>query len=112
MKPAWGAGIAAVALAGLTATAWAADVKKKDGATVLKTEDGLRFQLPADWPVEKHGGLVAPIPVEEYLTQKFSALENRLQTLEQQISGMDVRLRVYEEQYKKEQRLKSTENGP
>jgi hypothetical protein len=100
-----------VAVAAVVAVGAAAEDRKQD-ATSVRTADGLHFQLPPDWPVEKRGGLVAPIPVEEYLTQKFSALENRMQSLEKQVSAFDIRMRVLEEQAKKEQRLKSGESAP
>jgi hypothetical protein len=103
--------MALAVMAGIALADAHAEDKRKDG-TAVRTEDGLRFQLPPDWPVEKRGGLVAPIPVEEYLTKKFSALENRLQNVEQQVTAFDLRLRVLEEQSKKEQRLKSAENAP
>ena len=77
--------------------------------TVVKTKDGLHFSLPADWPVEKRDGVVAPIPVEEYLGRKFSTLESRVRLLEEQVGSFELRLRVMEEQFKKQQRLQSGE---
>ena len=68
--------------------------------TVRKTAEQLHFELPPDWPVEKRGGIAGPIPVEEYLALKFRALEGRLQTLEQRLNGLDLRLRVMEEALK------------
>ena len=68
--------------------------------TVRKSKEGLNFTLPPDWPIEKRGGITAPIPVEEYLSRKFSVLESRLKLLEQQANGLDVRLRVLEEDKK------------
>jgi len=76
---------------------WAEDGSAAERATVRKTKEQLHFELPADWPVEKRGGIVAPIPVEEYLAVKFKALELRLQTIEQRLNGFDLRLRVMEE---------------
>ena len=80
-----------------------------DGSTVVRTEDGIRFKLPADWPVEKRGSVVAPIPVEEYLSKKFSTMDTRLRQLEQQMASFDLRLRVMEEALKEQNRLRSTE---
>ncbi|HLD78744.1 MAG TPA: hypothetical protein VJB16_06980 [archaeon] len=68
--------------------------------TVRKTAEQLHFELPPDWPVEKRGGMVGPVPVEEYLAMKFKALESRLRTIEQRLSGFDLRLRVIEEAMK------------
>jgi len=80
-------------------------------ATVRKTAEGLHFQLPPDWPVEKRAGSVGPIPIEEYMARKFSALDQRLKTLEQQVGSLDVRVRVLEEEVKR-QRLQSKEGIP
>ena len=69
--------------------------------TIRKSKEGLNFTLPPDWPIEKRGGITAPIPIEEYLSRKFNAVESRLKLLEQQINGLDVRLRVLEEEKKR-----------
>ena len=75
---------------------------KEPAATVRKTEEGLHFDVPPDWPIEKRGGVVGPIPIEEYLGRKFQALTSQLQALEQRFNGFDVRLRVMEEEMKKQ----------
>ena len=83
----------------------------KDASTIKKTQQNLNFQLPPDWPIERRGGIVGPIPVEEYLAMKFKALDGRLQTMEQKVNGMDLRLRVLEEALKKSASgLKSSES--
>jgi len=43
-----------------------------------KTRNGLNFQVPEDWPIEKRGGIVAPIPTEEYISIKFKATTKSL----------------------------------
>ena len=65
--------------------------------TVIKKKDGLRFNVPSDWPVEERNGAVGPIPIEEYLAKKFASLESRLRVIEQQVNSYDLRLRVLEE---------------
>lgn len=85
----------------------AAEKREASDGSVVKTADGLRFKLPPDWPVEKRNGIVSPIPVEEYLSKKLSAIESRLQQLEQQMVAADLRLRAMEEELKKQQRLRS-----
>ena len=96
----------AVALASVLAVgpaaAWAADEEPSSAgsATVRKTKEQLHFELPPDWPIEKRGGVVGPIPVEEYLAMKFKGLEARLQAVQQQMSGMDLRVRVLEDNSK------------
>jgi len=88
--------------------------ERKEETTVVVTQDGLRFKLPPDWPVEKRGGVVAPIPIEEYLARKFSALEERLRRLEQQMIGLELKVRVMEEDLKrrKEGGMRSLEESP
>ena len=76
---------------------------------VVKTEDGLRFRLPSDWPVEKRGAVVAPIPVEEYLSRNVSGFEARLRAIEQQLGSFDLRLRVLEEAVKQQEHRRATE---
>jgi len=86
--------------------------KQKNGkATVTKSKNGLHFQVPDDWPIEERGGIVAPIPIEEYLARKFEKLELRIRTIEQSLSGIDLRLRVLEEKSKAaEKKLRSVES--
>ena len=87
-----------------------AEEKSSDTATVQKTSDGLHFNVPSDWPIEKRNGVTGPIPIEEYLARKFKALEAQLQALEQRLSSFDIRLRVMEEELKKSrQGLRSAE---
>ena len=79
--------------------------------TTTKSKDGLHFNVPADWPVEKRDGVTAPIPVEEYLGRKFGSLDSRLRVVEEQTNSFELRLRVLEEQLKKQRRLQSGEPG-
>lgn len=87
---------------------------EEEPATTVVTREGLRFNLPADWPVEKRGGIVAPIPIEEYLARKFSALEKRLHEVEQRGAALELKLRVIEEELKqqKAEALRSSESLP
>ena len=55
--------------------------------SVKKTQKGLHFDVPEDWPVEERNGVVAPIPIEEYLARKFSALDKRLAVLEKRLQA-------------------------
>ena len=75
----------------------------------MKTKDGLNFKVPPDWPIEERNGTVGPIPVEEYLAQKFSSLEKRIRGVEQQITSVELRVRLLEEGMKKQTRLQSQE---
>ena len=66
-------------------------------ATVRKSKEQLNFELPPDWPIERRGGLMQPIPVEEYLAMKFKAFDARLQGMEQRMQALDIRLRLLEQ---------------
>ena len=105
-------------LAGLCAsgmmTVRAAEAPAAEEDTVMQTKSGLHFRVPADWPIEERNGVTAPIPIEEYVTRKFTALEARIRTLEQQVSGSDLRLRVLEEGQRTggAPRLRSGEGNP
>ena len=104
----WGIAVGLLLQAGVEFAA--TDDQRRDRASgVVKTEDGLRFRLPSDWPVEKRGSVVAPIPVEEYLSRSMSGFEARLRAIEQQLSSFDLRLRVLEEAVKQQGRLRATE---
>ena len=90
----------------------AASAADKDAATTRKTESGLHFQLPTDWPIEKRGGVVGPIPIEEYVARKMTSIESRLQGLEQQVGSIDIRLRVLEEGAKRQRTPLASQSLP
>ena len=69
----------------------AADVEHSDAydnSTVVKVVDGIRFQVPKDRPIEKMDGFIRPMPLDEYVSTKFSKLEERLQNMERSIEEM------------------------
>lgn len=103
-------GMLAVVLGSMAGAAEPED-KNASATTVRKTAEGLHFQLPPDWPVEKRAGSVGPIPIEEYMARKFAAIDQRLKTLEQRVGSLDVRLCVLEEEITR-QRLQSKRGMP
>jgi len=52
-----------------------------------KTQNGLNFQVPDDWPIEKRGGIVAPIPTEEYVLIKFKEVEEEFRAVKADLTG-------------------------
>lgn len=68
--------------------------------TIRKSKNNLHFQVPPDWPIEERGGIVAPIPIEEYLAIKFQAIYLRLKRIENELSGMEIKMRVLENSVK------------
>ena len=109
---AWLVAAVAACLAATAGSVSAADADSEEGATVRKSKDGLHFNLPSDWPLEKRGGVTAPIPIEEYLSKKFSAVNAQLQSLEQRVNGLDVKLRVVEEDLKQRRAAEAQQVAP
>ena len=111
----WVAGF--IALAAVAGGFWAIMAQAEEASKSVvetKTAKGLHFKLPHDWPIEERGGVVGPIPIEEYLARKFDTLDKRLQSIEQQTVSFDLRLRVLEEKVKQQQQqgLRSGETLP
>jgi hypothetical protein len=58
---------------------------------------GVRFKLPADWPIEvRADGVISPISVEDYLARKFALVNTRIKTLEEQILELERRNQALE----------------
>jgi hypothetical protein len=69
-----------------------------EGAELVTTEiAGVRFKLPADWPVEvRADGVVSPIAPEDYLSRKFAVANTRMKTLEARIQELEKRNQTLE----------------
>ena len=50
---------------------------------------GVRLLSPSDWPTERQGGVLKPIPMERYLSGKFGRVEEQLTALEQRITALE-----------------------
>lgn len=75
----------------LPLSARGADVEQSDVSdsnSVIKTVDGIRFQVPEDRPIEQGKGFIRPMPLDEYVATKFSKLEKRLQDIENSIAAV------------------------
>lgn len=55
----------------------------------VTTPEGLTFRVPEDMPIEKRGGIVAPIPFDEYMYGKFAKVEGRLYKIETKLTRME-----------------------
>ncbi len=96
--------IAGVVFSFLLGSDWVmAQETSDDDLVQTRTQKGLHFELPEDWPVEKRNGVLAPIPLEEYLSRKFKGVDGRIEAMEKLLNGMDLRLRVMEEKIRKNQ---------
>jgi len=56
-----------------------------DKDNLRKTQKGLHFTVPDDWPIEKRGGVLAPVPVEEYVLKHFKAIYAEIESLNKSI---------------------------
>ncbi|GEM_PF-2921290 len=88
-----------------------------DDEVVVRTDEAHRLLLPKDWPVQHQDGVVAPAPIEQYLSMKFGqvkesfaqtdqrldALERRITQLEQDNKMLQKRLRLLEEQVQEQE---------
>ena len=63
---------------------------KRAEALELETKEirGIKFKVPSDWPIEERQGTAGPIPVEEYLAQRFSKMDTRSDESEAKISEL------------------------
>jgi hypothetical protein len=52
-----------------------------------KARKGLHFNVPDDWPVEKRGGVLAPIPVEEYVLKRFKQIQDDMNSLRGELTA-------------------------
>ena len=53
------------------------------------TKEGLSFRVPEDMPIEKRGGIQAPIPFDEYVYGKFDRMDKKVRTLETRIEELE-----------------------
>lgn len=103
------AGVLCFYLSNKTLLAADENTPKEAVKMVVKSQNGLQFTVPEDWPVEERAGVVGPIPVEEYLTGKLNQVNAKLHSLERQVTSFEVRMRVLEEASKKRKTLQNQE---
>jgi hypothetical protein len=58
--------------------------EQDENELVTKTVKNVSFSVPQDWEIRDGGGTVAPIPVEEYLSIKFTKVDTRFKNIETQ----------------------------
>ena len=101
--------VALLALVLLPAAAALAAEEISTEKEMIKAKGGIRFKLPEDWPIEKHGAALGPIPVEEYVSRKLEAMEKRVGALEGKIAAVEKRISLMEEEQGKAEKLRSKE---
>jgi hypothetical protein len=67
---------------------------KEDGFKDVTTPEGLTFRIPSDMPIERRGGLVSPVPFDEYLYIKFKNINEKLTVVDKKIDRLDETLRA------------------
>ena len=89
---------------------WADEDYLTDDELVIRTEGAHQLLLPKDWPVEDRETLLVPVPVESYLSMKFSQVRAQFKATQRQLESIDRRLRELEQAHKSLQiRLRSLE---
>lgn len=63
-----------------------------DDEVIVKSIEGHHLLLPKDWPVGKRNGRLVPMPIEEYLSMKFRAIEQTLQQFGVRLEALEKRL--------------------
>lgn len=58
----------------------------------IRSVKGLQFNVPDDWPIEERGGTVGPIPIEEYIAKKFSAIDSKFVEAEGKLINVKMKL--------------------
>ncbi len=69
-------------------------VNEPSYAENIKNKSGLNFHVPEDWPIEKRGGILSPIPTEEYMVIKFSEVEEKFQTMQADLKSKIEELQI------------------
>ena len=67
-----------------------------DDEVVVKNEAGHRMLLPKEWPIEHRHGVISPVPIEQYLSQKFDQVRDRFQGTDRRINRLEHRVEALE----------------
>ncbi len=55
----------------------------------VKTQEGLIFRVPEDMPIEKRGGIIAPIPFDEYMYRKLKLINDELTDVKKRLEKIE-----------------------
>ena len=85
-------------------------------AQKTKKVEGLNFQVPEDWPIEKRGGVLGPVPTEEYVSIKFKDIEKEFQDIKSdlanKLSHLQTQLETIESHFSEEIKKAGTQAVP
>ncbi len=56
---------------------------------IVKTKEGLIFRVPEDMPIEKRGGIVAPVPFNEYVSRKLKLMNDDLNEIKVRLDKIE-----------------------
>jgi len=66
--------------------------KTTELAGSVKDTRGLRFSVPDDWPIERVGNTIGPISIEDYMSRKFAAVNEKLDKQQETITALEKRV--------------------
>ena len=91
---------------------WADEPSSAGDEVVVRRERGLNFKVPADWPIEERSGVVAPIPIEEYLSRKFAVVFRQLSALERRLGDLEGKQRALESRVREQEKTLGASKTP
>ena len=68
--------------------------------TTVTTKEGLSFRVPEDMPIEKRGGLLGPIPFDEYTYSKLKQIDTKIQGLNEKLDRIEKKMDEAKEEKK------------
>jgi len=93
--------LSVIAVAALFLTAglpfgWAEEKALGESTHKVKNYRGLQFKVPEDWPIEKVGNTIGPIPIEDYMSRKFAVLTERIEKQDKAMAALEKRVETVE----------------
>ncbi|OGX37012.1 MAG: hypothetical protein A3G91_06235 [Omnitrophica WOR_2 bacterium RIFCSPLOWO2_12_FULL_50_9] len=79
-------------------------VYAQEDAKSPPSQKGLHFGVPEDWPIEKRGGVLAPVPMEEYVMTRFKNTASQFETIKSELTGLIQGIRADLEDFKNSSR--------
>ena len=64
----------------------------------VKTKEGLVFRVPEDMPIVKRGGILAPLPFDEYVYRKLKQMDNHIKRIESRIEAVEKKIALHKQE--------------
>lgn len=71
-----------------------------DDQVTVRHEGAHHLLLPKDWPVVQRDGVLSPAPIEAYLSMKFGQVREKFRDTDQRLSAIEQRLDQLEQDQK------------